>query len=72
MLTASQKYSIASTLSTSSLETYIGKVKNLPEYKDAKLFRDFADQAIEFATKIDKLYVKKDGFVPKRVVELCK
>lgn len=68
MLSAKQKYSIASTLSTCPLDKY---VKRLEEYRDIGLLKDYAQASIDFATKIDKIYGKKDGFIPKNVLALC-
>lgn len=62
MLTWHNKYSIASTLSTSNLSATISKLSQLPD----------AQEAIEFAKMIDKYYGKRDGHVPRKVIALCK
>jgi hypothetical protein len=57
MLTKQQQYSIASTLATSSTATVKTKLAGNSE-------------AISFIEKIEKYFVKKDGFIPKQVLKI--
>lgn len=64
MQTKQQMYSIASTLSTSSLDATIKQIRSLGLDHIATL------TAIEFAQTIDKHYKRRNGFVPLAVIKL--
>jgi len=65
-LTSKQKYSIASTLATSSLESTISQIQNFGSFIGDSL----VESAIDFATQIDMYYVKRNGYIPKQVLKI--
>lgn len=66
MLTYNQKYSIATMLATGSLEQAIKRIQ-ASEF-DSKL----SQAGIEFAKIANKYFIRRDGFIPTAVVNLCK
>ena len=56
-LTATQKYSLATALATTSLATVLARLP--AEYHD-------------FARQLDKHYAKRVGFIPRKVLALIK
>lgn len=61
-LTREQKYGIATMLATSSYSSVQQRIK---QYPDASL----VEAALAFASSIDPLYVRRDGFIPKTVIK---
>lgn len=59
-----QKYAIATMLAQQSLEATIAAIRK-------RTLPDVQESAIQFAKEIDKYYRKRDGFVPKIVVDIC-
>ena len=70
MISPKTKYGIASLLCTGNLgnlESRINQVRSAGLYSQEEV-----DERIEFARSIDKYFKVRDGFVPKKVVDLCK
>lgn len=59
MLSATQRYAIATAMATTATSVVLAKLV------------DNAD-AIAFANRIAKHYKRKDGFIPRPVIVLCK
>ena len=62
LMTRNQKYAIATSLATSSLEATIAKLDCLDT--------DLRVAGIAFANSIDQHYRKRDGFIPRAVIRL--
>lgn len=68
MLSREQKLSIAGGLSTSNLQQYEIRIRKL--MGEVKLFETIGNESLVFAQQINKHYVKRDGFIPRKVLEL--
>ena len=58
MLSKQQRYSIASLLAVNTTETVLKKIE------------PFDQEAIDFVNRIAKYYKKRDGFVPRPVINI--
>jgi hypothetical protein len=63
MLSQSQKYSIASMLAINTLDAATATIER---FNDSAV----SVEASDFARRIDKFYRKRDGFVPRRVIDI--
>jgi hypothetical protein len=57
MLTYNQKYGIATALATTDSSVVRNRLKDSPD-------------GLEFLAKIEKYFIKKDGFIPKKVIQI--
>lgn len=60
-----QKYSVATMLATNSYKETVRRIR----WSYEQLGED-PSEMLEFAEKINPLYKKRDGFVPKKVLDL--
>lgn len=67
MLTHNQRYAIASSMAVSSLETVIARL-----LKHGKELDHYPSEEITFARSINVYFGKRDGYIPKQVLQLCK
>lgn len=66
MLTYAMKYALASTLSVSSVEHTISQINKAPLSKE-----EYAE-AVQLVKTLDKMFPKKNGFIPKPVLKYIK